>query len=169
MAGKKNEAESTVTPAEDELKELLAKELAAAKAEQEKALADMRQEMQEVLARAEQEKQEAIAKAKEERQMQVAAIGERQGVNPEDPKAQERREYLEELVPITLFKDEDKYKDDVIVGVNGKIWQIQRGKEVMVPRYIKQILDNSRRQDQVATERLEEIVENARRAEETNQ
>jgi hypothetical protein len=52
-------------------------------------------------------------------------------------------QYLQERVPIKLFKDNNKYKDDVVVGVNGKTWRIMRGVEVMVPRFVKNVLDNS--------------------------
>ena len=34
---------------------------------------------------------------------------------------------MNERVPFMAFKDNDKYKDDLIVIVNGKTWQIQRG------------------------------------------
>ena len=43
---------------------------------------------------------------------------------------------LDELVPITLFEDDDKYSEPLDVGVNGKRWRIQRGVEVMIPRYV---------------------------------
>lgn len=52
-----------------------------------------------------------------------------------------------EMVPIKLFKDGDRYKDDVPVTLNGKLYLIQRGKVVMVPRGVKEILDTQERQD----------------------
>lgn len=48
----------------------------------------------------------------------------------------------EELVTIRLFKDSGKYKDDVTVGINGTIWQIQRGKTVEVPRKVAKVLED---------------------------
>ena len=51
------------------------------------------------------------------------------------------------LVPVMLFKDNGKYKDDVTVGLNGKIWRIKRGVTVMVPREVREILDHSQYQD----------------------
>lgn len=52
-----------------------------------------------------------------------------------------------ELVTVRLFKDSDKYKDDVFVAVNGRNYQIQRGKEVQVPRCVAEILNASEEQD----------------------
>lgn len=43
---------------------------------------------------------------------------------------------LNELVPITLFKDDGKYSAPLYVGINGKNWYIPRGKEFMIPRYV---------------------------------
>lgn len=59
----------------------------------------------------------------------------------------ETNAYLEEYVPVFLFKDNDKYKDDVTVTVNGKNYQIMRGVNVMVPRKVKLILEQSHKQD----------------------
>lgn len=46
-----------------------------------------------------------------------------------------------EPVKIKLFKDNDKYKDDVFVAVNGRTFLIKRGEEVEVPRCVKEVLD----------------------------
>ena len=59
----------------------------------------------------------------------------------------EQKAFLEELVPVKLFKDKDKYKDDVTVIVNGKTWLIQRGVQVMVPRMVAMALDASDKQE----------------------
>lgn len=48
----------------------------------------------------------------------------------------------EEMVTIRLFKDSGKYKEDVTVGINGVIWQIQRGKPVEVPRKVAKVLED---------------------------
>lgn len=53
-----------------------------------------------------------------------------------------------EIVTIKLFKDNGKYKDDVFVEVNDKTFQIQRGVNVKVPRYVADILKQSEKQDQ---------------------
>ena len=53
----------------------------------------------------------------------------------------------DELVTIYLFKDSDRYKDDVFVAVNGEGCLIQRGKQVMVKRKFAEVLQNSMDQD----------------------
>lgn len=65
-------------------------------------------------------------------------------------------EWYEEKIPVKLFKDNGKYKDDVFVAVNGKGWQIQRGVTVMIPRYVAQVLEQSMAQDQEAAELMEQ-------------
>lgn len=50
-------------------------------------------------------------------------------------------------VEVELFKDNGRYRDDVVVGVNGKLYVIKRGVRVKVPRAVKEILDHSREQD----------------------
>ena len=62
---------------------------------------------------------------------------------------------LLELVPFKAFKDDDKYKDDVFVEINGKAWQIKRGEWVKIPRYVYNYLMRSQEQDN-ATYRLME-------------
>lgn len=54
---------------------------------------------------------------------------------------------------IRLFKDNERYRDDVFVSVNGRTFQIKRGVEVQVPRYVQEVLDNSMSQDMVAAAR----------------
>ena len=61
----------------------------------------------------------------------------------------------EELVPVRLFKDNEKYKDDVFVAVNGERVQIRRGETVRIKRKFAQVLEQSMRQD-TATARLME-------------
>ena len=58
----------------------------------------------------------------------------------------------EERVTIELFKDNDKYRDDLVVGVNGKYYQIQRGIPVSVPRSVAEVIANSKAQDSAAAD-----------------
>lgn len=51
------------------------------------------------------------------------------------------------LVKIKLFKDGDKYKDDVFVCVNGHPYGVQRGVEVEVPESVAKIIEASEKQD----------------------
>ncbi len=48
---------------------------------------------------------------------------------------------------VKLFKDNDKYKDDVMVAINGKTWLIQRGVWVEVPENVALVLEESLAQD----------------------
>jgi hypothetical protein len=68
--------------------------------------------------------------------------------------AEEVREELDPMrkVTIRLFKDSGKYKDDMIVGLNGRMYQIQRGKEVEVPWAVAEIIRESLEQDQATAE-----------------
>lgn len=63
-----------------------------------------------------------------------------------------------ELVTIKLFKDNGKYKDDVFVAVGDKTFQIQRGVNVQVPRYVADVLHQSERQDQNTTTLIQKLA-----------
>lgn len=54
---------------------------------------------------------------------------------------------VEERVKIRLFKDSDKYSDDVYVGVDGKGYKIPRGVTVEVPAIVAEILEQQAEQD----------------------
>lgn len=62
----------------------------------------------------------------------------------------------EELVEIRLFKDNNKYKDDVYVGLNGRGYLIKRGQTVRVPRAVYEIIENSRDQDEYTARLIEQ-------------
>lgn len=63
------------------------------------------------------------------------------------------------MVKVKLHKDRN-VKRDVFVSVNGKTYQIQRGVEVEVPDYVKEVLDNMEKMDNLAMERIEQAVRN---------
>lgn len=60
------------------------------------------------------------------------------------------------MVPFWAFKDDDRYKDDVVVGWNGRLYRIQRGKHVRIPREVYNILRRSMAQDAATAEMLEQ-------------
>ena len=102
-------------------------------------LAEVSKQIAEMLAEARKEAEKIIAEAK------AKANGE---MSDEEKKANAEREaYWNELVPVKLFRDNGKYKDDVFVAVNGENCQIQRGEEVMIKRKFKNLLDLSDLQD----------------------
>lgn len=57
------------------------------------------------------------------------------------------KEPVKETVVIRLFKDADKYAEDVFVGINGKSYLLQRGVEIEVPMAVAEVLKNSEQQD----------------------
>ena len=65
------------------------------------------------------------------------------------------RKYWMERVPFRAFKDSGKYKDDITVGYNGRVYVIQRGKEVMIPRAVREIIYQSMEQDEKTAELIE--------------
>lgn len=80
----------------------------------------------------------------------VLFMAEKKTTATETTKEFDYNAYLNEEVPVTMFYDGEKYKDDVKIGVNGKLWVIQRGKEVRIPRYVKMVLDNQMEQARFA-------------------
>lgn len=66
-----------------------------------------------------------------------------------------KKETGEKLVPVQLFKDNGKYKDDVFVAVNGRSYQIQRGEMVYVPESVAEVLSQSMAQDNATARMIE--------------
>ena len=64
--------------------------------------------------------------------------------------------WLEEKVPIRLFKDNDRYKDDVYVCVNGERLLIKRGENVEIPRKFALVLEQSAQQDTATANLIEQ-------------
>lgn len=64
---------------------------------------------------------------------------------------------------INLFLDNDKYKDDVFVGINGRTFLIKRGVDVEVPESVAKVLEDSGVQQQYAythMRNLQDMYEN---------
>lgn len=74
-------------------------------------------------------------------------------------KSGKRSERPVKMVKVKLYKDKN-VKRDVFVSVNGKTYQIQRGVEVEVPDFVKEVLDNMEKMDNLAMERIEQAVRN---------
>lgn len=62
-----------------------------------------------------------------------------------------------DLMEIKLVKDNDRYKDDLFVGVNGHRYNIQRGVYVNVPRCVADVIEKSQIQDVKVAEMIEEL------------
>lgn len=102
-------------------------------------LADVAKQVEAMLAQAKAEAEKIVADAK------ASVNGE---LTEEQKKAnEEQKAYYNELVKVKLFRDNNKYKDDVFVAVNGENCVIKRGQEVQIKRKFAEVLDNSDLQD----------------------
>ncbi len=63
--------------------------------------------------------------------------------------------WLNEYVEVRLFKDNEKYKDDVYVAINGKNCVIRRGVWTRIRRKFALLLDQSEIQDLRTAELME--------------
>lgn len=97
-----------------------------------------------------QQENEALRKKHEE------AHGKAPSADPEKQTALER---MNEKVPVKLFKDNGKYKDDLVVQLAGVAYQIKRGITVMVPRAVYDIIRRSELQDQHTANMLDALQE----------
>ena len=81
-------------------------------------LAEVTKQVEAILANAKAEAEKIVADAK------ASVSGE---LTEEQKKAnEERKAYWNELVEVKLFKDNNKYKDDVFVSINGENCVIKR-------------------------------------------
>ena len=74
--------------------------------------------------------------------------------------ADEYEDYLNEYISVKLFKDNDRYRDDVYVAVNGQNCIIKRGEWVKIKRKFALVLDASEIQDM----KTAEFIENEQRS-----
>ena len=102
-------------------------------------LADVAKQVEAMLEKAREEADKIITDAK-------ASVG---GELTEEQKeaAEKEKAYWNELVEVKLFRDNNKYKDDVFVSVNGENCVIKRGEKVKIKRKFAAVLDNSDLQD----------------------
>lgn len=113
----------------------------------ETAAVDPNAEAEKILAEARAQAAEIVANAKKEAEAAVEAAKEAQAPASNSG---------DELVPIRLFKDNERYKDDVFVAINGKSWQIKRGETVEVPKYVADVLEQSMKQDMATANMIEQ-------------
>lgn len=107
--------------------------------EQELTLAQVQEQIAEMLAQAKAEAEKIVEDAKTAAHPKVA------GMTEEEKAAYDK--HMDELVEVKLFKDNDKYKEPVFVGVNGESIAIERGVRVKIKRKFAEVLDNSDNQD----------------------
>lgn len=70
-------------------------------------------------------------------------------------------EYMKERVPYMAFKDDGKYKDDIVVIVNGSNFIIKRGELVHIPRYVLTVLESKDRELRTANKYIEDAKQRA--------
>ena len=78
------------------------------------------------------------------------------------------KDYDNEMVSIKLFKDNNRYKDDVFVAVNGVGMIVPRGVEVKIPRKYAEALQNSEQQNSFAAWYQMKLQSDAAKAESAN-
>ena len=98
------------------------------------ALQKLKKEMQEM-----RDAYEARLQAKEQEK--------KQATDARKAQLKHEEEWLNEYVEIRLFKDNEKYKDDVYVAINGKNCVIKRGVWTRIRRKFALLLDQSEIQD----------------------
>ena len=107
---------------------------------------------------------EAIAALKEEYELKLAEKeAENARLRGEKREAEEKireaakeyERYLNEYISVKLFKDNDRYRDDVYVAVNGQNCIIKRGEWVKIKRKFALVLDASEIQDMKTAEFIE--------------
>ena len=80
-----------------------------------------------------------MAKAKENEKVEKVTTPSENGVAPNEETKKKNEIDWNEKVSMLIQRDPTNPKEtDFCICVNGKIFQIQRGVEVMVPRYVKQ-------------------------------
>ena len=100
---------------------------------------------------------EAIAEAKlKAKEIIDAALQEAESAKPVQKTFSEVQAEIP-LVPFRAFKDNGKYRDDIVVIINGVAWTIQRGVEVMIPQNVYEVIRQSEEQKAAANAYREEL------------
>ena len=110
-------------------------------------IADVTKQIEEMLAKAKAEAEKIVADAK-------AATG-ADASEARKKFVEESKARGEEYVEVKLFKDNNRYKDDVFVQVNGENCVIKRGERIKIKRKFAEVLDNSDKQDYETSKLIE--------------
>ena len=109
-------------------------------------------------------KAQIMSELKEELKKEVRAEMEAEAQKAKDAEkpykeTEEEIAKANELVTLKLFKDKDRYKDDVLVIVNGESWLIKRGVTVQVPRKVVDALQLADDQTSAAADIISDYEE----------
>lgn len=129
----------------NEKKDVMPEELAN------KLLSDMEEKAAEIIREAEMKAKEILEAA--DKRPSAGQQNKAAGPTAAEEKAAHKK------VPVELFKDNNLYRDDVYVAVNGQNIKIKRGQKVEIDQMFAEVLDNSKRQDAAAAD-LNEQLEN---------
>ena len=119
----------------------------------------MEEKNEEMLTLSKSEYEAAIAAAVD---AALAKRSEAVAAAPEDEetrKARELNEKMNELVPVELPYSREQ-QAPLFVGVNGRTYLIKRGEEVMVPRFVKEVINNMKKQDRLVLDLIREKEKN---------
>ncbi len=72
----------------------------------------------------------------------------------------QKEDYLNERVPVTLHRPESEKKEFRTVSVNGVNYQIAYGKQVLVPRFVAEIIKESEKNEEIAKNNADEYANN---------
>ena len=146
-------------------KEQLEQELAAAKAELEtlksgmdpddavaKALADAEAEAEAIRQQAREEAAEIVKDA----EASAAKAATASPAAPTTAESAPKHDPGEDLVTVELFKDNGKYKDPLLLAVNGERVMIERGVPVRIKKKFFWALEQSQLQDKATARMIEE-------------
>lgn len=97
---------------------------------------------------------EAILEEARRQAAEIVAAAQQEAQTVQAPAQQGESD--DDLVTIQLFRDNDKYKNDVFVAVNGQSCLIQRGKPVQIKRKFARVLEQSMSQDIAASELMDQ-------------
>ncbi len=121
------------------------------------AEAEKKAAVEAALKQAEEEKEAALKQAEEEKEAAVKAALEEYKAKANTRTNEKIAEKEVRMIPIKIEKNKNE-RDDVFVSVNGKNFQIKRGEKVEVPEYVVEVLENMKRMDELAIERMEEAT-----------
>lgn len=70
-------------------------------------------------------------------------------------------EYLNELVTVRVPRLAGSTRQDLFVGVNGRTWLIQRGRDVQVPRFVAEVIEQSISQREKVDDMIDRMQDDA--------
>lgn len=105
--------------------------------------------------------EEVLAKIQELTDKIAALEAENEAIKENIPKgAASREEYLNQKVHFYAMKDNDKYKNDITVTVNGKNYVLKRGVDMMIPRFLAMAIRDSDMQKKYAADVMQGYKDN---------